>query len=267
MSAEQYVAWCCETLDRALITHVDGGMLAAIVIEPVVGEGGFILVPHRFLRKIREVCARTGAEMVADEIQSGCGRTGKMWAIEHSGIVPDLVVSAKSLGAGTPISAVSGRAEVMDSPDAWGVGSTYGGNPLACAAALETLRLLQAPAMQRGAGAIERAVRQTFEPLKEQVPALGDVRGLGGMMALEFVKDPQTKDPWPQLAMETINRSLQKGVIVFRNGLYNNCVRFLPPLDVPQDVLREGLDAVAQAVLASYGALQPAEQPVSARRR
>lgn len=248
MTPEEYVDWSCWNLENALTAHIDGSALAAIVIEPILGEGGFIPVPHKFLRKIREICDATGAVMVADEIQSGSGRTGKLWAIEHSGVVPDLVVSAKSLGAGMPISAVTGRAEIMDAPHVGGVGSTYGGNPLACVAALEALKLLQRPEMVQGAKQIEKTVREVFEPMKQGVPAIGDVRGVGGMMAVEFVKDPVTKEPFSDLVPDIVKRSLQKGVIVIRAGLYTNCLRFLPQLDIPADMLREGLEAVAGAV-------------------
>jgi 4-aminobutyrate aminotransferase / (S)-3-amino-2-methylpropionate transaminase / 5-aminovalerate transaminase len=257
MSPEDYIDWCCWNLDNALISHIDGSALAAVVIEPVVGEGGFIPVPHAFLRKIRELCDRTGAVMIADEVQSGSGRTGKLWAIEHAGVAPDLLVSAKSLGAGLPISAVTGRAEIMDSPHLGGVGSTYGGNPLACAAALSALSLLARPEVLAGAARVEATVREIFEPLLHEVPALGDVRGVGAMMALELVKDRSTKEPWPEFVPEIARRSLEGGVIVMRAGLYSNCVRFLPELTIPEDVLREGLSVVA-------GALREAQRAVTA---
>ncbi len=255
MTPEQYVDWCCWNLENALTAHIDPSALAAIVIEPVIGEGGFIPVPHRFLRKIREVCDAAGAVMIADEIQSGSGRTGRLWAIEHSGVVPDLLISAKSLGAGMPISAVTGRAEILDSPHVGGVGSTYGGNPLACAAALQALAILTSPGFLQQAQRIEGIVRETFEPLKAEVPALGDVRGVGAMMALEFVKDPKSKEPWPEFAMETIRRASQRGVILIRAGLYTNCIRFLPALDIPEDMLREALGVVAGAMRETHQAL------------
>ncbi|WP_027883073.1 aspartate aminotransferase family protein [Meiothermus rufus] len=255
MTPEQYVNWCCWNLENALTAHIDPSALAAIVIEPVIGEGGFIPVPHRFLRKIREVCDAAGAVMIADEIQSGSGRTGRLWAIEHSGVVPDLLISAKSLGAGMPISAVTGRAEILDSPHVGGVGSTYGGNPLACAAALEALAILTSPGFLQQAQRIEGMVRETFEPLKAEVPALGDVRGVGAMMALEFVRDPKSKEPWPEFAMETIRRASQRGVILIRAGLYTNCIRFLPALDIPEDMLREALGVVAGAMRETHQAL------------
>ncbi|SDE70705.1 4-aminobutyrate aminotransferase apoenzyme [Thermus arciformis] len=255
MTPEEYLEWSLWNLENALVAHIDGSALAAIVIEPVLGEGGFVPVPHPFLRKLREIADRTGALLIADEVQSGSGRTGRMWAIEHSGVVPDLLVSAKSLGAGMPISAVTGRAEVMDAPHVGGVGSTYGGNPLAAVAALEALRLLQSPGFLERAFQIEAKVREVFEPLKEEVPALGDVRGVGAMMALEFVKDPRTKEPWPEFVLELVRRNVERGVVSIRAGLYSNALRFLPPLDIPLDMLEEALEVVRENIREVYAAL------------
>jgi 4-aminobutyrate aminotransferase/(S)-3-amino-2-methylpropionate transaminase len=256
LSVEAGLAGACDNLDHALIAHVDGSGLAAVVIEPVLGEGGFIPVPAPFLAKIREVCDRTGAVMVVDEVQSGFGRTGRLFAIEHSGVVPDLVVSAKSLGGGMPISAVTGRAEILDAPHVGGVGSTYGGNPVACRAALAAIGLLRRPSMLAEAARVEAAVRRIFDALAREVPAIGDVRGLGAMMAVEFVKDRATKEPWPEIVLEAVRRAAARGVVIIRAGLYSNCLRFLPPLDIPDDVLEEGLLAVAAAVREAARALE-----------
>ncbi|WP_027891618.1 aspartate aminotransferase family protein [Calidithermus chliarophilus] len=255
MTPEEYVEWCCWNLENALTAHIDPSALAAIVIEPVIGEGGFIPVPHSFLRKIREVCDATGAVMIADEIQSGSGRTGKLWAVEHSGVVPDLIISAKSLGAGMPISAVTGRAEIMDSPHVGGVGSTYGGNPLACVAALAALEHLSRPETLAQAARVEQTVRRTFEPMKAELPVLGDVRGIGAMMALEFVRDPVSKEPWSDFAMNAIKEASKRGVVLIRAGLYTNCIRFLPALEIPQDMLEEALGVVKEAIYATHQAM------------
>lgn len=252
MSPDDYLDWCCWNLENALTAHIDGSALAAIVIEPVIGEGGFIPVPHKFLRKIREVCDKVGAVMIADEIQSGSGRTGKMYAIEHSGVVPDLIVSAKSLGGGMPISAVTGRADIMDSPHIGGQGSTYGGNPLSNMAALESLKILQSPGFLDKAQTVERVVREIFEPMKAEIPVLGDVRGIGAMMAIEFVKDKDSKEPWLEFPLEVIKHSSAQGVILIRAGLYTNCIRFLPALDIPEDMLREALNIVAENIRKVY---------------
>jgi 4-aminobutyrate aminotransferase / (S)-3-amino-2-methylpropionate transaminase / 5-aminovalerate transaminase len=257
LSVEGAIAGHCANLEHALVAQIDGSALAAIVIEPVLGEGGFIPVPAPFLAKVREVCDRTGAVMVADEVQSGMGRTGRLFAIEHSGVVPDLVVIAKSLGAGMPISAVTGKAEILDAPHVGGVGSTYGGNPVACQAALAALRALRRPAMLAQAARVEAAVRRLFEGLARDVDAIGDVRGLGAMMAVEFVKDRRTKEPWPEIVLEAVRRSATRGVILIRAGLYSNCLRFLPPLDIPDDVLEEALAEVAASVREAAEALSP----------
>jgi len=248
MNSEDYLEWTIANLENALTAYVDSSALAAIVIEPVIGEGGFIPVPRAFLEKIREICTRTGAVMIADEIQSGSGRTGKLWAIEHSGVIPDLIISAKSLGGGMPISAVTGRAEIMDAPHVSGVGSTYGGNPLACVAALESLKILSNPVFLAHGSRIEKKIRSVFEPMMHQIPGLGDVRGIGGMMALEFVKDRTTKEPWPEFVLELVQANARRGVISLRAGLYTNCLRFLPMLDTPDDVLEEALGVVASNV-------------------
>ncbi len=259
MDSDAWTEWCCWNLENALVAQVDGSALAAIVIEPVLGEGGLVPVPAKFLQKIREICTRVGAVMIADEIQSGSGRTGKLYAIEHSGVIPDMVVSAKSLGAGMPISAVTGRAEIMDAPHLGGVGSTYGGSPVACAAALAVLDILTEPGFLERAQTVERVVREVWEPLRGELP-IGDIRGIGAMMAVEFVKDPETREPWMEIIAAAVPVAVSKGVLLMRAGLYSNCVRFLPALDIPEDMLREGLQAVVEAVRETYQKMQ-AEQP------
>ncbi|GBF06115.1 4-aminobutyrate aminotransferase [Deinococcus aerius] len=260
MTPEAWVDWCCWNLDNALTAHIDASALACIVVEPVQGEGGFIPTPAKFLQKIREVCDRTGAVMVADEIQSGSGRTGRLYAIEHAAVVPDLLVSAKSLGAGMPISAVTGRAEIMDAPHLGGVGSTYGGSPVACAAALAVLDVLTEPGFLEQGQTVERVVREVWEPLRGELP-IGDVRGIGAMMAVEFVRDPGTREPWPELVAASVPLAVKRGVLLIRAGLYSNCIRFLPALDIPEDMLREGLQAVVEGVREAYRTMR---EPVPA---
>ncbi|PNY81906.1 aspartate aminotransferase family protein [Deinococcus koreensis] len=266
LSAEGWIQWCCWNLDNALTAHIDASALACVVIEPVMGEGGFIPTPTKFLRKIRELCDRTGAVMIADEIQSGSGRTGKLFAIEHAGVVPDIVISAKSLGAGMPISAVTGRAEIMDAPHLGGVGSTYGGSPVACAAALAVLDVLT-PEFMAHAQTVEHVIREVFEPLRGELP-IGDIRGIGAMMVVEFVRDTHSKEPWMELVAATVPLVARRGVLLLRAGLYSNCLRFLPPLDIPEDVLREALGEVVEALREAHAGLRPpaaeAAQPVSA---
>ncbi len=256
MSPQEYLEWTMWNLDNALVAHVDPGAVAAIIIEPIIGEGGFIPVPAPFLRKIRQICDQHKIVMIADEVQSGFGRSGRLFAIEHSGVVPDLMITAKSLAAGTPLSAVTGRAEILDAPHLGGVGSTYGGNPLACAAALAAIDLINRPETLAAANRIEALVRQTFEPLQAQQPVLGDVRGCGAMMALEFVKDPASKEPWPDFVLSVIQKCTARGVILLRAGLYSNCIRLLPQLQIPEDQLREGLSIITESITATAAEMQ-----------
>lgn len=252
MDQDAYLEWSLWNLENALIAHVDPSAIAAILIEPIIGEGGFIPVPAPFLQKIREICDTHGIVMIADEIQCGFGRSGRLFAIEHSGVIPDLVITAKSLAAGTPLSAVTGRAEILDAPHLGGVGSTYGGNPLACVAALEAIKLINRPETLANAARVEGMVRSTFEPLQAEIPVLGDVRGRGAMMALEFVKDPLTKVPWPEFVLSAIQKCMAKGVLLLRAGLYSNCIRLLPQLDIPEAQLREGLEIMAGSIVETY---------------
>lgn len=252
MSPEAYLEWSISNLEHALIAQVDPGAIAAFIIEPIIGEGGFIPVPTPFLEKIREICDRHEIVMIVDEIQSGFGRSGKLFAIEYSGVLPDLIISAKSLAAGMPLSAVTGRAEILDAAHLGGVGSTYGGNPLACVAALEAIKLINRPETLAAARRIEGIVRETFEPLQAETPVLGDVRGRGAMMALEFVKDRQTRQPWPDFVLNVIQKCSSRGVMLLRAGLYSNCIRLLPQLDIPQDQLHEGLNIIAESIVETY---------------
>ncbi len=248
MSAEQYVDWSVRQLDNALVAQVDPSAVAAIIIEPVQGEAGFIPVPPRFLKRIRELCDQHGIVMIADEVQSGFGRTGRLFAIEHSGVAPDLLTTAKSLGAGMPISAVTGRAEIMDSAHLGGIGGTYGGNPVACAAALAAVEMIRQPAFLQRAERVGEIMRETLEEWKRRWTLVGDVRGLGAMRLVELVRDRRTKEPAPDETLAVIKRAVARGLIVIRAGLYSNCVRLLPPLVISDEHLHEGLDVLGAAI-------------------
>jgi len=248
LSEDQYVDWCCQQLENALVTHVAPSAVAAIIIEPVQGEGGFMPMPTRFLRKIREICDQHGIVMIADEIQCGMGRTGKLFAVEHHGVVPDLVTMAKSLGAGMPISAVTGRAEIMDATHLGGLGGTYGGTPLASVAAIEAVNTVRQPQFLRRAEAIGATLRKTLLAWKEEFPVVGDVRGLGPMMAMELVRDRTTKEPARDETLQIIRRAVGKGLILIRAGLYSNCIRLLPPLVIDDQQLEEGLSILETAI-------------------
>jgi 4-aminobutyrate aminotransferase / (S)-3-amino-2-methylpropionate transaminase / 5-aminovalerate transaminase len=249
MTEDEYVDFGIRQLEHALIAQVDPSAVAAIIIEPVQGEAGFVPVPRKFLTRIRELCDRHGIVMIADEVQCGFGRTGRLFAVEHYGVTPDLIVAAKSLGAGMPIAAVTGRAEVMDSAHAGGVGGTYGGSPVACAAALEAVDLIRQPSFLAHARQLGDVMRRTLEGWKGRWALVGDVRGLGPMMVVEFVRDRETKEPAaPDDTLRVVRGAVANGAIVMRAGLYSNCVRLLPPLVMPEDMLVEGLDALGRSI-------------------
>jgi 4-aminobutyrate aminotransferase/(S)-3-amino-2-methylpropionate transaminase len=249
MTEDEYVEFGIQQLEQAMVTQVDPSAVAAILIEPVQGEAGFLPVPARFLQRIRELCTQHGIVMIADEVQCGCGRTGRLFAVEHYGIVPDLIVSAKSLGAGMPIGAVTGRAEIMDSAHLGGIGSTYGGSPMACVAALEALKMIRQPDFLAHANHLGNVMREVLLDWKRQWPIVGDVRGLGPMLLIELVSDLEKKTPLrPDDTLAIIRQAVSKGVVLIRAGVYSNCIRFLPPLNMPEDMLREALKAVGSAI-------------------
>lgn len=248
MTEDAYVASCIAQLERAFIAQVDPSAVAAILIEPIQGEAGFIPMPVPFIRRIRELCDKHGIVMIADEVQSGFGRTGKLFAIEHYGVVPDLITMAKSMGGGMPISAVTGRADIMDASHLGGVGGTYGGSPVACAAALEAIATIRAPEFLERARRIGDMLREIMLSWKQSCSLIGDVRGLGAMMLMELVLDQTTKEPAPQKTLEIIRHAVAHGLILIRAGLYSNCVRLLPPLIISDDELYEGMDVLGRAV-------------------
>ena len=259
MTEEQYLDFSIKQLEQAFVAQVDPSAVAAIVIEPVQGEAGFLPVPARFLQRIRELCSQHGIVMIADEVQCGCGRTGRMFAIEHYGLVPDMIVSAKSLGAGMPIGAVTGRADIMDSAHLGGVGSTYGGSPVACVAAIEALKMIRDPDFLGHANHLGRVLRETLEAWQARWPVIGDVRGLGPMMLIELVADRETKVPLAtEVTPRIIRHAVSNGVLLIRAGLFSNCIRFLPPLNMPEDMLREALSAVERAIAANVQENLPA---------
>lgn len=259
MSEEEYLDFAIAQLDNAMISQVDPLAVAAVLIEPVQGEAGFLPVPPRFLARIRELTEKHGIVMIADEVQCGSGRTGKLFAIEHYGIVPDMVVTAKSMGAGMPIGGVTGRAEIMDSAHLGGVGSTYGGSPLACAAAIEALNMIRQPEFLAHAYHLGAVMREVLEDWERKFPLVGDIRGLGPMQLIELVADRETKEPLaPADTLAIVRDAVSRGVLLIRAGLYSNCIRFLPPLNMPEDMLREGLGVLGKAMEAAQDRLAAA---------
>lgn len=253
MTDEDYLNWSLSNLDNALIAQVDPEAVAAIIIEPVLGEGGFVPVPAPFLKKIREICDKYGIVMIADEIQSGSGRTGKLFAIEHSGVVPDIITAAKSMGAGMPVSAVVGKAEIMDCTHLGGVGGTYSGSPVSAVAAIEALKIISSPEFLARAKHVGELINSTMQSWKEKYACIGDTRGLGAMQLIEFVKDRDTKEPDMQTAMDVLKDAVKHGIILIRAGLYSNCIRLLPPIVMTDEQLREGLKVLEEAIARVIG--------------
>jgi len=246
-SAEEALA----ALERALVTQVAAETVAAIVIEPVQGEGGFIVAPPEFLQGVRALCNEHGIVLVADEVQTGFGRTGRMWGIEHSGVEPDLVTLAKSIAAGLPLSAVVGKAEIMDAPGDSAIGGTYVGNPVAQAAALAVLDVFEEEDLTARAVAIGERIRSRMLAWQERWDAIGDVRGLGAMMAIELVEDRETKAPAAELASRVVEAATERGLLLLKCGIYSNCIRVLTPLVITDSELDEALAAWEQALDAS----------------
>ncbi|TMM22071.1 MAG: 4-aminobutyrate--2-oxoglutarate transaminase [Actinobacteria bacterium] len=238
-------------LERALVTQVAAETVAAIVIEPVQGEGGFVVAPPEFLQGVRRLCDENGIVLVVDEVQTGYGRTGAMWGIEHAGIEPDLVTIAKSIANGLPLSAVVGKAEIMDAPGDSAIGGTYVGNPVAQAAALAVLDVFEEEGLSARAAAIGDTIRSRMLSWQDRWDAIGDVRGLGAMLAIELVTDRATKEPAADLASAVVEAAAERGLLLLKSGIYSNCIRVLTPLVISDGELDEALDVWEQALDAS----------------
>jgi 4-aminobutyrate aminotransferase-like enzyme len=219
-----------------------------MVLEPVQGEGGFIVMPQEFIAALKRICEEHGILYVDDEVQAGAGRTGTLWAIEHWGIEPDLLVSGKSLGGGMPLAAVTGRAEVMDSVPPGGLGGTFGGNPLACAAANATLDALTDGDMLERAKNVGERLRKGLDAMATRIPQIGEVRGIGPMLALELVHDPETKQPAPELATRATANARDRGLMLLSCGLYGNVLRILVPFVASDEDLDRGLEIMEESL-------------------
>jgi 4-aminobutyrate aminotransferase/(S)-3-amino-2-methylpropionate transaminase len=234
-----------ETLFKS---SVEPSRVAAIIIEPVQGEGGFNVAPFEFLRELRALCDRHGIVFIADEIQTGFGRTGRMFGVEHAGVEPDLITVAKSLAGGFPLSGVIGRAAIMDSVAPGGLGGTFAGSPVSCAAALAVLDVF------RDEHVLERAEKQgvlvhaRLDAMRERFPFIGDVRGLGAMLAIELVRDRATREPAPELASRLAKRASERGLILLTAGIYANVIRILAPLTASPELMDEGLTILEHAL-------------------
>jgi 4-aminobutyrate aminotransferase/(S)-3-amino-2-methylpropionate transaminase len=239
---------CAEHTADVIDSEIGAREVACVVVEPVQGEGGFVVAPYDFMPALRAICSDRDILLVDDEVQSGMGRTAKMFAIEHYDVTPDIVTTAKSLGAGLPISAVTGRAEVMESPHIGGLGGTYGGNPVACAAALAVIAELTETDLLQRAERQGALIRERLDPLQDKLRIVGEVRGLGPMVGIELVTDPETKEPAKAETGAVVKRCLSGRVLVLKAGTYDNVVRLLAPLVIAEEQLHRGLDVLIEAL-------------------
>ena len=240
-------------IDRLFHGDVDPKSVAAIIVEPVQGEGGFNVAPPEFLKAVRRLCDEHGIVMIADEVQTGVARTGKFFCVEHSGVVPDLITLAKGLGGGFPLSAVTGRATIMDAAHPGGLGGTYGGNPISIAAAHAVLDVVESEDLCGRATRVGQKMRSRLEALAKEMPLIGEVRGLGAMVAIELVKDAKTKEPDADTTASVLAHAEKRGLILLSCGTSANVVRLLAPLTIQDTVLDEGLALLADALRDAYG--------------
>jgi len=231
-----------EALEQAFLSEVAAEQVAAVVIEPIQGEGGFVVCPRDFLAGVRRICDERGIVLIVDEVQTGFGRTGRFFCVEHYGVEPDLLCAAKSIAGGLPLSAVLGRAEVMDAPVEGGVGGTFVGNPVAQAAALAVLEVFEEEGLVERAAAIGETIRARMLAWQERHEEIGDVRGLGAMLAIELVRDRERKEPAPELAEAVVREAARRGLLLLTAGLHGNCIRVLVPLVIADAELEEALE-------------------------
>ena len=244
---------CAEHLNEFLITHVAGDNVAALIIEPVLGEGGFVVPPKGYLKRVKEICEENGILFIADEVQTGIGRTGEMFAMSHWGIEADLTTVAKSLAAGMPLSAVVGKKEIMDSVHAGGIGGTYGGNPVACSAALAVFDIFESESLLEKAAKLGEVLESRFSDFKEKFAIVGDARGQGAMRAFELVKNRESKEPASAEAKALVKYCFSKGLILISCGTYGNVIRVLMPLVIKDDELEKGLQIIEDGLKSLSG--------------
>jgi len=239
---------CVERIKEAFLSVVDPDDVAAIIVEPIQGEGGFILPPNEFLIELRNICDQHNIVLIADEVQTGFYRTGKRFALEHVGIKADIVTTAKSLAAGIPLAAVTGKAEIMDASQVGGIGGTYGGNPIACSAALKVIEIMERDDFSQKVTTINEILVKRFHKMQQQYEIIGDVRGIGAMMAIELVKDRNSKLPAKEETAQVVKDAYQNGLILLSAGILGNVIRVLVPLVVTEEQLNCGLDILEAAI-------------------
>jgi 4-aminobutyrate aminotransferase/(S)-3-amino-2-methylpropionate transaminase len=235
---------CFKAFENIVQSQLSADQVAAVIIEPIAGEGGFIPAPLQFLKRLREFCSTHKIVLIADEIQTGFGRTGTLFASEQLGLVPDLLVTAKGLGGGMPISAVTGRADIMDAPIEGGIGGTFGGNPVSCAAALGVFESFEDGKLLANVQAMGKRLNVRLRNWREMFAGVGDVRGLGMMQAIELVKNKSTREPDPDSTKSLVKYAYENGLVVMTAGTYGNVVRFLPPLVIGESLMDEGLNVL-----------------------
>jgi 4-aminobutyrate aminotransferase/(S)-3-amino-2-methylpropionate transaminase len=240
--------FCAHHLEDTFKRVVGADSVAAVIVEPVLGEGGFVTPPREFFQIIQEICARHGILLIADEVQSGLGRTGRMFACEHYGISPDILIAAKSLGGGMPIASVTGRTKIMDAPGAGGLGGTFGGNPLACEAALAALDTFERENLAARASLLGERFAARAHFWQQRWRQVGDIRGLGAMRAIEFVRSPESREPAQEETQEIARFCYEHGLLVLTAGSYGNVIRLLVPLVITDEQMEEGLEVLEAAI-------------------
>lgn len=251
MPQEKAVEYYIDSIKDVFEQCAPADTIAAMVVEPLQGEGGFIPAPIEWIKAVRQICDENGILLVADEVQSGFCRTGRMFASMYwaeAGVQPDIISTAKSIAAGVPLSAIIASREIMDAPAPGTIGGTYCGNPLACAAALKTIEIMERDDLAGRSCEIGKKVTERYTEWKEKYPVVGDVRGLGGMIGIEFVKDKESKEPAPEFTSAVIAECAQNGLLVEGAGTYNNVIRFLAPLVITEEQLEAGLDIFETAI-------------------
>jgi len=240
---------CVHHIEKSILkTQVSAKEVAAIITEPIQGEGGFIAPPPDYFKEIKRICDDHDIALIVDEIQTGFARTGKMWAIEHYGVEPDIIVMAKAIASGLPLSAVVARDEMMRDVYPGSLGGTYGGNPIACATALKVIDIIENEGIVERAAVLGKKLRKRLDEMAANHGVIGEVRGKGPMLAMEFVKDRKTKEPHPDAASRVLKGALAKGLMTLKAGLYGNCVRLHPPLTIEDDLLEKGLNILEDAI-------------------
>jgi 4-aminobutyrate aminotransferase-like enzyme len=238
-------------LEFTFKAHVDPESVACVILEPVQGEGGFTVMPPEFIQGVYELCQTYGIVYIDDEVQSGMGRTGTLWGIEHAGVVPDLMTVGKSLAAGMPLAGVVGRAEIIDSVHPGGLGSTYGGNPVACAAAIESIAAIADPAFLAHAKEFGEEIMSRLNAMAERHRVIGEVRGIGPMAAIELVTDRETREPAADVAAAAVAGALERGLLLLKTGIYDNVLRILVPITATDEDLTLGLDRLEESLAAA----------------